>query len=91
LISFHIDAIDVVTTNVGRVSTKLLVTTLNTGFRVVIPLVNDFLQQYEVVIPSEILGLISLSDLYLEYYDGYAYFGATPTFIEQNAIEAFVQ
>jgi hypothetical protein len=81
LINFHINTISVVESNVGRVSTLVLVTTINAGFKIIVPLVNSVLSKFDVVVPSNILGVFVLSDLYLEYYDGYTYFGVTPTFL----------
>ena len=54
---------------------------LNTAFRLGIPLINVFLERYELPIPSDIFGIFQLSDLVLEYFDGYIYAGATPTFL----------
>jgi hypothetical protein len=74
------------------VSTLVLVTTLNAGLKVVVPLVNNILVQYNVTVPNEIMGVFTLSDLFLEYYDGYTYLGATPTFLPpSNTAQLFVQ
>jgi hypothetical protein len=89
--SLHIDSIDVVSSAVGRVSTLTLLVEINTGILVVVPFINDWLNQFEVSIPDNILGIFSLSDLYLEYFDGYIYGGATPTFIAPTESHIFVQ
>jgi hypothetical protein len=92
LISFHVDSISVVESNVGRVSTVILVTTINAGLIVLVNLANKFLAQYDVQVPSEILGLFTLSDLNLEYFDGFTYFGLTPTFLPPaQGTQLFVQ
>lgn len=88
---FKVDSIDVVKSNVGRVSTLTLLVEINTGFKILVPIINSILTKFEVTLPSDILGLFTLSDLNLEYYDGYTYFGATPTFIAPTHSQLFVQ
>lgn len=45
------------------------------------PALNSFIKKYVVPIPQNILGVFQLSDIFLQYNDGYIYAGATPTFL----------
>ena len=47
-----------------------------------IPEINKILGDYALPIPTNILGIFLLSDLFLLYEDGYIFGGATPTFID---------
>jgi len=78
---FQVGTIDVVTSTIGRVSTLTLKTLINTGFLVLIPVLNTFLEKLHVQFPDNILGIFTLDDLNLAYYDNYIYLGATPTFL----------
>lgn len=55
---------------------------LNTVNSVIVTLTNIILQQFEIQIPNTMLGgLFSLTQLHLEYFDGYIYAGVTPVYI----------
>ena len=58
----------------------------NTASRILVPVLNEWLQKYEIPIPSNILGIFTLSDLVLTYMDGYLAAGATPTFINPTSM-----
>ena len=52
---------------------------MNTVNSVIVTLTNIILQQFEIQIPKTTLGgLLSLTQLHLEYFDGYIYAGVTP-------------
>lgn len=61
---------------------KLKLNFLFTTFKVFI---NKLIGTKNIVVPSHIGNLFTLSDLYIEYYNGYIYAGATPTFIGSPA------
>merc|ERR1712194_414391 len=65
----------------GDIAVEAVKVALNAAFRVSMPLINLFLGKYILKIPSDIFGIFQLSDLVLEYFDGYIYAGATPTFL----------
>jgi len=90
---FQVDTIKVVSTNIGKVSTLTLKLKINTGFKLALPVLNHFLQKFEINLPREILGIFTLSDLNLAYYDGYTYLGVTPTFVNprEDEVTLFVQ
>merc|ERR1712151_1335781 len=77
----NIDSVDVISDTFGHLSALTLKLKLNNGFRIVLPILNMFLSKFQVPIPSDIFGIFQLSDLVLEYFDGYIYAGATPTFL----------
>ena len=60
---------------------------LNTAFRIATPLFNNFIEKYRVTIPNNIFGIFELSDLVLQYNDGFIYAGATPTFLPPSSEE----
>lgn len=80
-----IDQVVVVSDTFGRLSPTIIKTALNTGFAIALPVVNNLLADHSIPFPSNIAGLFELSDLVLDYYDGYIYAGATPTFIAPSA------
>ena len=54
---------------------------LNTVNSVIVTLTNIILQKWEVQIPNNVLGgLFHLTQLHLEYFDGYIYAGVTPVY-----------
>ena len=77
----NIDKVDIVSDTFGKLSALTLKLKLNNGFRIMIPLLNVFLSKFNVSIPSNIFGIFELSNLNLDYFDGYIYAGATPTFL----------
>ena len=89
----NIDKVDVVSDTFGKLSALTLKLKLNNGFRIMLPLLNVFLSKFNVSIPSNILGIFELSNLNLDYFDGYIYAGATPTFLsprEEIPMDLFV-
>ena len=80
----NIDKVDVVSDTFGKLSALTLKLKLNNGFRIMLPLLNVFLSKFNVSIPSNILGIFELSNLNLDYFDGYIYAGATPTFLSPS-------
>ena len=52
---------------------------LNVGLAIAAVPINNALSS--LVIPENVLGVFTLSDLVIDYYDGYLFGGATPTFI----------
>ena len=77
----NIDKVDIVSDTFGKLSALTLKLKLNNGFRIMIPLLNVFLSKFNLSIPSNIFGIFELSNLNLDYFDGYIYAGATPTFL----------
>lgn len=64
----------------GTVSTFKVKMEINVGLAVAAEPINKKLNT--LVIPQEVLGVFSLSDLVIGYYDGYLFGGATPTFLQ---------
>ena len=90
----NIDKVDIVSDTFGKLSALTLKLKLNNGFRIMIPLLNVFLSKFNVSIPSNIFGIFELSNLNLDYFDGYIYAGATPTFLPpsvENPTDVFIQ
>ena len=77
----NIDSVNVVSDTFGKLSALTLKLKLNNGFRIMLPLLNAFISKFHLAFPSDIFGIFQLSDLVLEYFDGYIYAGATPTFL----------
>ena len=89
----NIDKVDIVSDTFGKLSALTLKLKLNNGFRIMIPLLNVFLSKFNVSIPSNIFGIFELSNLNLDYFDGYIYAGATPTFLPpsvENPTDLFI-
>jgi len=70
---------------ISAITFKLKLNLIFTTFKVII---NQWLGEKDIVVPSNIAGLFILSDLYIEYYNDYIYAGATPTFIGEPATAA---
>ena len=79
--TFLVDKIEVVHSTIGNISAFKLKLELNTVSKILVPSLNKWLQKYQVPIPSNVLGIFTLSNLYLGYQDGYISAGATPTFV----------
>lgn len=79
------DKIDIVTSTIGKLSAAKLKIEFNTVSRLAVPELNKFVSKYAVPIPKNIMGIFVLSNLFLEYKDGYIFAGATPTFIAPSA------
>jgi hypothetical protein len=92
LTKFNVDSVNVVSDTFGKLSSLLIKTKINNGFRIGIPFINVFLAKHQIKFPSNIFGIFELSDLTLGYYDNYIFAGATPTFIGPEQSEAlFIQ
>ena len=63
----------------GTISTFKLKMEINVGLAVAAVPINKALSS--LVIPETVLGVFTLSDLVIDYYDGFLFGGATPTFI----------
>ena len=64
----------------GSINPLTLKIELNTISTIAVKSLNQFLKKYEVPIPQDIFGIFKLSDIFLNYADGYIFAGATPTF-----------
>ena len=82
---FLVDKIDIVTSTIGSLSAFKLKVEFNTVSKLLVPELNKFISKYQVPIPSDIMGIFILSDLFLKYEDGYIFGGATPTFLPPAA------
>lgn len=83
--TFHVDKINVVSSTIGDISAAKLKIEFNTISRLAVPELNKFIQKYNVPIPQNIMGIFTLSELFLEYKNGFLFGGATPTFIAPAA------
>ena len=63
----------------GKISTFQLKLELNVALAVAAGPLNKALNT--LVIPDNVLGIFQLSDLVIDYYDGFLFAGATPTFL----------
>lgn len=54
---------------------------LNKIINTFLPSINEFLNSKRLILPTELFGIFTLSDLVIKYYDYYVMIGATPTFI----------
>ena len=79
--SFLVKTVQVVSSTLGSLSAFKLKMEFNTASKYLVHSLNAFLAKYQVPIPSNIFGIFTLSDLFLQYNDGFIYAGATPTFI----------
>ena len=74
----------------GKIGTFQLKIELNVGLAVVAGPLNKALNT--LVIPDNVMGIFQLSDLVIDYYDGFLFAGATPTFLPQSlTIEDLIQ
>ena len=79
--TFLVNKIVVDSSTIGSISAIKLKLEINTVSRLLVPTLNNYLQNYVLHIPQNILGVFQLSDIFLKYHDGYIYAGATPTFL----------
>lgn len=86
---FLVDKIEVLQSTIGDISAFQLKVEINTISRLMVPTINDALKKYEVPIPSDILGIFTLTNIFLKYEDGYIFGGATPTFTAPTADELY--
>ena len=88
---FLVDKVNIVTSTIGNISAVKMKIEINTVSKLLVPEINKFVSKYQVPIPQDILNIFTLSDLFLEYKDGYIFGGATPTFLAPtNEEEAVV-
>lgn len=85
--TFLVDKIEIPTSTIGSLSPFKLKVEFNTVTKLVVPMLNHFISKYQVPVPKDIMGIFILSDLFLEYKDGYIFGGATPTFLAPSAKE----
>merc|ERR1712060_650247 len=79
--TFLVDKIQIPVSTIGDISALQLKVEFNTAMRVAVPIINKYIQKDQIPLPTDILNIFTLSDLYLKYADGYIFAGATPTFI----------
>ena len=78
---FRLHGVEVVESKIGMLNPNTIRLKLNTVNSVIVTLTNIILQKWEVQIPNNVLGgLFHLSQLHLEYFDGYIYAGVTPVY-----------
>ena len=78
---FLVDKVAVTTSTVGELDPFKLKIEFNTVSRILVPVINSYIDKYVVPIPQNILGVFQISDIFLKYHEGYLYAGATPTFL----------
>ena len=79
---FRLHGVEVVESRIGMLNPNTIRLKLNTVNSVIVTLTNIILQRFEVQIPNKMLGdLFHLSQLHLEYFDGYIYAGVTPVYM----------
>ena len=84
---FRLHGVEVVESRIGMLNPNTIRLKLNTVNSVIVTLTNIILQRFEVQIPNQMLGgLFHLSQLHLEYFDGYIYAGVTPVFMPPAAM-----
>lgn len=77
----NVDKITVNYCSFGKLSALTLKVELNNFFRIFTPVLNRKLATHLITFPSNIFGVLTLSDLTLGYFNNYIYAGFTPTFI----------
>ena len=82
--NLQIEKLEITLSTVGKLDTDSTLYWLNYGFTLVIPYFNDVLKEAQVVIPSNIFGLFTLSDVTFNYFDHYIQMGLSPTFLLPN-------
>ena len=85
--SFLVKTVQVVSSTLGSLSALNLQTELNRASELLVYFLNAYLPNFKVPIPSDLCGVFYISDLFLQYNDGYMYFGATPIFIAPSPID----
>ena len=79
---FRLHGVEVVDSRIGMLNPNTIRLKLNTVNSVIVTLTNIILQSFEVPLPNNVLGgLFHLSQLHLEYFDGYIYAGVTPMYV----------
>lgn len=80
---FRLHGVEVTHSAIGLLNPNTIRLKLNTVNSVIVTLTNIILQSFEVKLPTTLGGLFNLSALHLEFFDGYIYAGATPTYLPQ--------
>lgn len=84
---FRLHGVEVVDSRIGMLNPNTIRLKLNTVNSVIVTLSNIILQKFEIQIPNTMLGgLFHLSQLHLEYFDGYIYAGVTPMYVPPAAV-----
>jgi hypothetical protein len=84
---FRLHGVEVVDSRIGMLNPNTIRLKLNTVNSVIVTLTNIILQEFEIQIPNTMLGgLFHLSQLHLEYFDGYIYAGVTPAYVPPTAV-----
>lgn len=79
---FRLHGVEIVDSRIGMLNPNTIRLKLNTVNSVIVTLSNIILQKWEVQIPNSMLsGLFHLTNLHLEYFDGYIYAGVTPMYV----------
>ena len=79
---FRLHGVEIVDSRIGMLNPNTIRLKLNTVNSVIVTLSNIILQKWEVQIPNQMLGnLFHLTNLHLEYFDGYIYAGVTPMYV----------
>ena len=80
---FRLHGVEIVDSRIGMLNPNTIRLKLNTVNSVIVTLSNIILQKWEVQIPNMMLGnLFHLTNLHLEYFDGYIYAGVTPMYVQ---------
>ena len=77
----NVGSVTVVSDTFGKLSSILIRTEINNGFRIVQPTLNAFLSTKPFTFPTHILGVFDLHSMNLAYYNSYLYVGVTPVFV----------
>ena len=77
---FRLHGVEITHSTIGMLNPNTIRLKLNTVNQVIVTLTNVILQSWQLPVPNDFFGIFQLSDLVLEYFDGYVYAGATPTF-----------
>ena len=80
---FRLHGVEVTHSAIGLLNPNTIRLKLNTVNSVIVTLTNIILQSFQVEIPRKLGGIFDLSALHLEFFDGYIYAGATPTYTPQ--------
>jgi hypothetical protein len=80
---FRLHGVEVTHSAIGLLNPNTIRLKLNTVNSVIVTLTNIILQNFVVDLPRQLGGIFDLSALHLEFFDGYIYAGATPTYTPQ--------
>jgi len=79
--NLNIGKLTQVSSTIGHIPLTTEKIFLNKYINRMLPLLNAELEAYVIEFPSNIFGIFELSDLFMNYHDGYVFVGATPTFV----------